>query len=87
MLQRVAAETRKDIDESGKHEACQCVAVCCRVLQSVAVCCSVLQCAAECCSVLQLRHARSSTNVLMKPMTHMHESCHTCMNQVKRMNV
>ena len=30
-----------------------CVATCCRVLQSVAECCSVLQCVAVCCSVLQ----------------------------------
>jgi len=31
----------------------QCVAVCCRLLQSVAACCSLLQSVAVCCSVLQ----------------------------------
>jgi len=31
---------------------CDCVAVCCSVLQCVAVCCSVLQCVTVCCSVL-----------------------------------
>ena len=32
---------------------CQCVAVCCSVVQYVAVCCSVVQYVAVCCSVLQ----------------------------------
>ena len=34
-------------------DRCQCVAVCCCVLQCVAMCCSLLQCVAVCCSVLQ----------------------------------
>jgi len=39
---------------------CQCVAVCCSMLQYVAVCCSALQCIVACCNVLQCVVVRCS---------------------------
>jgi len=69
---------------------CQCVAVCCSVLQRsamccsllqcVAVCCSVLQCVAVCCSVLQCVAViveQSTTYFCMSHVAHVNAFCHT----------
>jgi len=69
-----------------------CVAVCCRVLQCVAVWCSVLQCGAV--GVADVLHAFFcialcpfyTLDLRMSHVSHMNESCHTCMSHVTHMN-
>ena len=56
-----------------QYVQCECVAVCCIVLQCFAVCCSVLQCVAVCCSVLQC----ASLRILPPYMTNMHQNSPT----------
>jgi len=75
-----------DISKRKLYMICQCVAVCCSVLQCVAVCCSVLQYVAVCCSVLQRVAVFFLIESNLLPEEHTATYCKTLQHTAKHCN-